>query len=106
MVSRDTIDEMARKIAVRFRPEKIILFGSYARGEADETSDVDFLIISDNKLPKPKRSAPIYSFLRDYPFSKDILVYTPEEADDYRELPGALMRRAFREGIVLYERQA
>ena len=104
MVSRRTIDEIAGKIVDRFQPEKIILFGSYARGEATENSDIDLLIIAKTDLPTPKRSAPIYSFLRNYPFSKDILVYTPEESEEYRDLPAALMRRALREGIILYER--
>ena len=104
MVSQQTIEEISKKIAERFHPEKIILFGSYARGDATENSDLDLLIVSRTNLPRPKRSAPIYSFLREYTFSKDILVYTPEETEEYRELPGALMRRALREGIVLYER--
>ena len=106
MISRQTIDEISTKIAERFQPEKIILFGSYARGEATENSDIDLLVITDTDLPKPKRSAPIYSLLRDYPFSKDILVYTSEETEQYRNLPAAIIARALREGIVLYERQA
>lgn len=106
MISRQTIDEISTKIAERFQPEKIILFGSYARGEATENSDIDLLVITETDLPKPKRSAPMYSLLRDYHVSKDILVYTPEEAEQYRDLPAAVVRRAFREGIVLYERQA
>jgi len=103
MIARQTINEISERIAKRFHPHKIILFGSYARGDATEHSDLDLLIITDTTLPKPKRSAPIYSYLRDYPFSKDIIVHTPEETESYRDLPGALVRRALREGIVLYE---
>ena len=44
MLPRETIDEMARKIAERFHPERIILFGSYARGKATEESDLDLYI--------------------------------------------------------------
>jgi predicted nucleotidyltransferase len=106
MISRRTIDEISSRIVERFHPDKIILFGSYARGEATEMSDIDLLVISETSLPRPKRSAPIYSLLRDYPVSKDILVYTPEEAEQYRDLPAATIRRALLEGIVLYERQA
>ena len=103
IIPRETIEEMARKIAERFHPEKIILFGSYARGDATGNSDVDLLVIAETSLPKPKRSAPMYSLLRDYPCSKDILVYTPREAEEYRDLPAALIGRAFREGVLLYE---
>ena len=104
MVERSAIDEMANRIAERFRPERIILFGSYARGDANEASDVDFLVVLRTDLPKPKRSAPIYSLLRDYPCGKDILVYSPEEIEEYQGLPTTLIHRALAEGIVLHER--
>ena len=103
MVAMETIREMAQKIANRFHPEKIILFGSYARGEATEISDVDLLVILRTQLPKPRRSAPMYSLLRDYACGKDILVYNPEEVREYRALPMTLIHRALSEGLVLHE---
>jgi predicted nucleotidyltransferase len=105
VMSRETIEEMARKIRDRFAPEKIVLFGSYARGDANDSSDVDFLVVKATTLPKPARSAPIYSLLRDYPVSKDILVYAPRELEDYAALPASVVHRALAEGIVLYEKQ-
>ena len=103
MVTRQTIQEMAGKIAREFHPEKIILFGSYARGDANEASDVDLLVVIETQMPKPKRSAPMYSLLRDYPYAKDIVVYNPEEVQEYQPLPMSLIHRAFVEGVVLYE---
>lgn len=100
------IQEMANCIAERFDPQRIILFGSYARGDAHPMSDVDLLVVLDTTLPKPKRSAPMYSLLRHYPYSKDILVYTSAELDKYKDLPMSLAARALAEGITLYERQA
>ncbi len=106
MVSMRQIEELGRRIAREFDPERVVLFGSHARGDATETSDVDLLVVARISSPKPKRSVPIYSMLRQYPFSKDILVYTPEEVDEYRHLRASLIRRALDEGVVLYEKQA
>jgi len=106
MVSLDSIGSMAKEIADAFHPERIILFGSYASGTASDDSDVDLLIIGNDRRPKPQRSAPIYSFLRNYPFSKDIIVHTPQEVEDYKGFPSSLIHHALEEGIVLYERQA
>jgi predicted nucleotidyltransferase len=105
VISRTTIEEMARKIRDRFAPQKIVLFGSYARGDANDSSDVDFLVVQATTLPKPARSAPIYSLLRDYPVSKDILVYDPRELAEYAALPASVVARALAEGIVLHEKQ-
>ena len=103
MISRETIAEMARKLAERFAPRKIILFGSHARGETDERSDVDFLVIAETTLPRTRRSVAMYSLLREYPYSKDILVYTPEEVRERAEMPCSPVAAALREGVVLYE---
>jgi predicted nucleotidyltransferase len=106
MVSMGQLKEIGQRIARAFDPERIILFGSHARGDATEDSDVDLLVIARTAAPKPKRSVPLYSMLRHYPFSKDILVYTPDEVDAYRHLPASLIARALDEGIVPYEKQA
>lgn len=106
MVTSEQIEELGRRIERAIDPDRIVLFGSYARGDATENSDVDLLVVARSSLPKPKRSVPLYSLLRDYPFSKDILVYTPEEVEEYRHLRASLIRRALDEGTVLYEKQA
>jgi predicted nucleotidyltransferase len=106
MIPMETIREMAGKIAEAFHPERIILFGSHARSDAGKDSDVDFLIVSQDRRPRPKRSVPIYTLLRDYYIGKDILVYTPEEVEDYRQLNGSFIHSALKEGVVLYEKSA
>ena len=105
MIPMETIREMAGKIAEAFQPERIMLFGSHARGTAGKHSDVDFLIVSQDRRPRPQRSVAMYSLLRDYYCDKDILVYTPEEVNDYRHLECSLIGRVLREGMVLYEKQ-
>ncbi len=103
MVDFAVIKEMAERIVVACRPRRVVLFGSYARGDAGPDSDVDFLVIQETEAPRPKRSAPLYSLLRDYPCSKDILVFTPREVEDDAGLPHSMVTTALREGRVLYE---
>jgi predicted nucleotidyltransferase len=97
--------EIIQRILKVAQPEKIILFGSYARGEATENSDIDILIIQDSNLPRYKRSTPIRLALRGLFPSKDILVYTPEEVEEWRSASTSFIASVLREGKVLYERQ-
>lgn len=103
MIDTHIIQEMADRIVAHASPIRVVLFGSHARGDAQSDSDVDFLVIQETDLPRPKRSAPLYSLLRGYPCSKDIVVYTPREVADDRNLPHAFVTTALREGKVLYE---
>ena len=98
--------EMASKLSRAFNPDRIVLFGSYARGEATEHSDIDFLVIMPTDQPRPKRSVPMYRLLRNYLLSVDIIVRTQEEADEYANLPFSFMQTALREGVTLYDREA
>jgi len=100
------IAEMAEKIAEAFRPEKIILFGSHARGQPGELSDVDLLVIAESSDPPPKRSVPIYRLLRNYRIPVDVLVRTPDEIKRYKNLPFSFLQTVCREGVTLYERKA
>jgi predicted nucleotidyltransferase len=104
MQSLSDIRMMAQEMADAVHPLRVILFGSHARGQAREDSDVDFLVVADDSRPRPKRSAALYSLLRDYPCSKDIVVYTPQEIEKYRRFPASLVSRALGEGVTLYER--
>lgn len=97
---------MAATIVAQFEPERIILFGSYARGDAGEHSDIDLLVVKDSGLPRYKRSVPIYRALRWVRSALDVLVYTPAEVRDWSDVPEALVSRAVREGRVLYEKPA
>ena len=76
----------------------MLLFGSRARGAADESSDFDVLVIARSDVPFVERQALALRLLgpRDYPL--DVLVYTPSEAEDARRLVGSAVYWAFREG--------
>jgi predicted nucleotidyltransferase len=101
---RDT-QRMADIIAERFRPERIILFGSHARGDAAADSDVDLLVVMDTDAPITKRALPIRKALWDFPMPKDILVRTPREFEEAKSRFWTVTSPAAREGRVLYERK-
>ena len=101
----ELIKEIVRRIVEAAHPQKIVLFGSRARGDHRPDSDIDLLIIKESELPRPKRAIPIYSALSKLRLEVDtnVLVYTPAEAQDWTEVRGALVTTALREGQVLYE---
>jgi excisionase family DNA binding protein len=100
------IDEMVRIIVERFDPERIVLFGSHARGHAGPDSDVDLLVILEFEGSKREKQVEIGVALHDIKVPKDIVVSTPEEIARYGHLVGTVLYPALREGTVLYERSA
>jgi len=98
------ITKMVQIIVARFRPEKIILFGSHARGDAGPDSDVDLLIIMPVVGSRHEKRVEIRRALHAIGIPKDILVSTPEEYGRRKYVPGTIEWPAEREGRVLYAR--
>ncbi|MBC7226875.1 MAG: nucleotidyltransferase domain-containing protein [Thermoflexales bacterium] len=99
----ELIAEAARRIVEILHPRKVVLFGSRARGEARPNSDIDLLVIAESSEPRYRRAIPLYGALSDIPIAMDILVYTPEEVEEWSGVRQAFVTTALREGIVLYE---
>jgi uncharacterized protein len=99
---REEIWEMVNRIVEHFRPEKVILFGSNARGEARADSDVDLLIVMDVRGSKREAQLEVRRALHDIRVPKDVIVTTPEEFEGRRRVVGTIERAAWREGEVLY----
>ena len=98
---------MVRRIVAQFDPEKIILFGSHARGSVEPDSDVDLLVVMNNAgKTKRNREIEIRLALRGLGVPKDVIVVTPQEFKKYRNLVGTIVRPASREGKILYDRAA
>jgi len=104
MVNFNDIEKVARRLGDAARAESVILFGSYARGNPSENSDVDFLIIAPSDLPRFKRSRELYQLFKPYPFGMDILVYTPEEIKQDSSNPLSFVASVIKEGKVVYDR--
>ena len=97
------IQEMVRRIVEAVHPDKIILFGSHARGEAGPDSDVDLLIIAPSEELAYRRVLPAYHAVEGMGVAKDLIWRTPEEIEDWKNVRSHLISRALREGKVLYE---
>jgi len=98
------IRDIVRRIVDTAQPEKVILFGSQARGDARPNSDFDVLVIKQSDEPRYRRSIPLYVALADVPVEVEVMVYTPEEVDEWSEVPQAFVTTAVREGTTIYER--
>ena len=96
------IEEMVRRIVEQFHPEQILLFGSYARGEAGPDSDVDLLVVMPVQGSKRAAQLQVRLALHDIRLAKDIVVVTPDQFKRQRDIPGTIIRPAFLEGKVLY----
>jgi predicted nucleotidyltransferase len=104
--NNDLIGDIVRRIVETAQPEKIILFGSRARGDARPNSDFDVLVIKKSSEPSYRRDAPLYVALADLPVEVEVLVYTPEEVAEWAQVPQAFVTTATREGKTVYERKS
>jgi predicted nucleotidyltransferase len=103
-VNAALLAEIVRRMLQAGSPERIVLFGSHARGTARHDSDLDLLVVERSSLPRYRR-APKYlrALVGVFP-SKDVVVWTPEEIASWRNVPHAFITSVLREGRTLYER--
>lgn len=90
----DALIVMTERIVSGFQPERIIVFGSYARGEANDESDIDLLVVMPDGTDRRKTAIAI----------KDVVMTTPDHIARYGHLVGTILRPALREGKELYAR--
>ncbi len=96
--------EIAEIVAKKYKPEKIILFGSVARGEIRKDSDIDLCIIKKTKLPFRKRICKIYDLIDnvDSEHGVEPVIFTPKEFKE-REETNYFIRNILKDGKILYE---
>ena len=104
MVAIRQIEEFSQRIGREFGAERVILFGSYARGEVTKDSDIDLLVVANTSLSPSQRYSAVRRLLADVPFSFDIIVRTPEEYVRWRSVVNNIVYFADKYGKVLYER--
>jgi predicted nucleotidyltransferase len=98
------VQDVVRRILSAGDPLEIVLFGSRARGDAHDDSDVDILIVEASDLPRYRRPARYRRALAGMLPSKDILVWTPAEIGEWENVPNAFINVIRKEGKVLYAR--
>ena len=103
MISSETLLKVKERLVDGFHPKRIILFGSHARGTADDRSDVDILVICSFEGKRRRLMLEMDRALRGLNLARDIVILTPEEYERNRHIPGTIARPAWKEGKVLYE---
>jgi predicted nucleotidyltransferase len=106
MVSPHVLDEIVRRIVQIADPDKIILFGSAARGEIGRHSDLDLLVVKSGCVHRRKLAQDIYKSLLGIGLPIDVVVVTPEDIERYRDAIGLVIEPAIREGQVVYDKAA
>ena len=101
-IPQEAIDQVVQQIVDGFRPQKIILFGSYARGEPRPESDVDMLVVMDTPLREVQQAIRICQKIN-YSFGLDLIVHTPKHLADRVKMGDWFLRDVLKEGTIIYE---
>ena len=105
---KDVLRQMVGVIVDEVSPESVILFGSRARGDEKEDSDYDFVVVESmpfgNGRDRRAEATRLWKALAGFGVSKDILVFSRDEVEYWRDSLNHVLARALREGRVLYER--
>ena len=101
-VKPGVLRDIIRRIVEAANPDKIILFGSAARGEMGPDSDVDLLVIKGGKFDRWRVTTAIYRHLSGADAPVDVVVVTPEEVERYRDTHCLVICPALKEGKVVY----
>ena len=107
-LNRDTIQAITQLIVERFEPEQVILFGSCARGEEDENSDLDLTgRPAARRQEPPHRGNPIRRAIAErFVLPVDLLIRSHETFATYRPNPNSMLSRMLEDSEVLYDRHA
>jgi predicted nucleotidyltransferase len=104
-ILRREITAVVNRIAEKFRPERIILFGSYAYGKPHPYSDVDLLVVMKTEERPLAKQLEISRALSPHPFGMDILVRAPKQIKERIAMGDYFLREITTKGKVLYERR-
>ena len=102
MIDKAQINQAVALLVEAARPERIVLFGSCARGDAREDSDLDLLVIESQVEDRAREMVRLRRALRSLRIPVDILVYSSQEVQHWSEQPGTALFWAMRKGKVLF----
>jgi uncharacterized protein len=104
MLTRAEIDKLVERIVERAEPERVIVFGSYAKGRATARSDLDLCVVKETHLPMELRATDLLPLLAHSLVHVDVHVYTPEEMEAYGREEYSFVHTILRSGITVYQR--
>ncbi|NBC13082.1 MAG: nucleotidyltransferase domain-containing protein [Gammaproteobacteria bacterium] len=102
MLTDAQIDRAVERLVEAAQPSRILLFGSYARGDADDDSDLDLLVIEDDVADRAAEMVRLRRALRPLRIPVDVLVHSSADVERFRHQPGSILYWALREGRVLH----
>ncbi|MBI2307061.1 MAG: nucleotidyltransferase domain-containing protein [Rhodocyclales bacterium] len=102
MISAETLQAAIGTVAADDKPKRIVLFGSYARGDASDDSDLDLLVIEETVEDRAREMVRLRRLLRPLRVPVDILVYSADEVARWGDQPGSALYWALREGKVVH----
>ena len=105
MILREQIQDITSKIISNYDPDKIILFGSYARENFNDDSDLDLIIIKNSKLPRHKRGLEVRRLFYVLTIPMDLKIYTPIEYDQELQNKYSFLYSVIKDSKILYERK-
>jgi predicted nucleotidyltransferase len=101
---RGMIDKIVERITKEYQPKKVILFGSYAYGEPTEDSDIDILIVTQERLNHEETYKIRRELLRDFSISVQLISVSEEEFTETKDIVGGITYPASKYGEILYEK--
>jgi len=104
VISEKRIKQIIEKLIETAKPQKIYLFGSYARGDARDKSDLDFLVIERKLKSQRKEMVRLHDAIRSMRLPVDILVTCESHFNEWSEIPRTVIHRAITEGKLCYEK--
>jgi len=96
------LDEVVRRVVEAARPERIILFGSAARGDMGPESDIDLLVVKSGVADRIRLAQEIHLRFFGLPVAVDIVVVSPEDIEQFAQGVGTVIPEALEEGKLLY----
>lgn len=103
MVSENEIKQIVSQIAAKFKPQKVVLFGSYAWGQPKNDSDVDLLVVKNDSQKNTREMAiELEKLLFPRLVALDLLVYKPEQLEKRLALNDQFFLKITKQGRVLY----
>ena len=106
-LNRETIQAITQLIVERFQPEQVILFGSVARGEEDENSDLDLMVVLSHNDEEGRDGYAIrLAIAENFVLPVDVLIRSADVLARYRQNPNSMLSRMLEDSEVLYDRPA
>ncbi|MEJ5311488.1 MAG: nucleotidyltransferase domain-containing protein [Anaerolineae bacterium] len=103
MIDEQILQEIVRRIVAEAQPSRVILFGSYGRGDADEDSDLDIMVIKPSVDNRYAEMIDLRKAVGYVGAGVDVLVYSEAEYGRRSQVPGTVLYWARKEGTLLYE---